>query len=386
MNIEFLNLRKSYLELKTEIDLAIAKVLDGGWYILGPEVEDFERKWADYCESEYAIGVGNGLDALFLSLLSFDIKKDDEIIVPANTYIATLLAIEKCGAKPILVEPNYQTYNLDDLKIEQVISKKTKAILPVHLYGQSANLDPILKISGKHNLFVLEDAAQAHGTFYKDKKIGGNGDAIAWSFYPGKNLGAFGDGGAITTNNKEIAEKIKLLRNYGSKIKYENELKGVNSRLDPIQAAVLKTKLKFLTSWNERRKKIASIYINELMEFNTNCLSESEGIITNDFPIDKLVLPNQKSLNSSSWHLFTIRVKERDNLINHLKKAGIQSMIHYPIPPHLQKAYDNLGFKKGSFPITESIAETILSLPCGPHQTEKETHFVIEEIKKFLCN
>ena len=272
MKVQFLDVGRTYSEIKEEIDEAISEVLKSGWYILGKEVEKFEELWSSYCESKYAVGVASGLDSLILSLRALDIKEGDEVIVPSNTYIATWLAISAVGAKIIPIEPDENTHNIDVTKIDELINKRTKAIIPVHLYGQPADMNSILKIAKKYNLFVVEDAAQAHGATYNNKKIGSHGDIVCWSFYPGKNLGGFGDGGAITTNNYKIAEKIKLLRNYGSSKKYHNELKGFNSRLDPIQAAILRVKLNYLDKWNEKRRILANEYNKKLSKklFNTS--------------------------------------------------------------------------------------------------------------------
>jgi dTDP-4-amino-4,6-dideoxygalactose transaminase len=345
--IPFLDLRASYLELKTEIDAAVARVLESGWYILGPEVESFEAEFAVFCESRYSVGVANGLDALHLSLLAMDVGQGDEVIVPSNTYIATWLAVSQCGAIPIPVEPDERTYNIDPKRIEAAITSRTKVILPVHLYGQPADLDPILYIARKHKLRVLEDAAQAHGARYQGRPIGAHGDAVAWSFYPGKNLGAFGDGGAVTTNDPVIAERINVLRNYGSKIKYVNNLKGFNSRLDPIQAAVLRVKLKHLNNWNLRRRTIAGQYITRL----GGC---------------PFILPHVPEWAEPVWHLFVIRYPKRDDLARRLEKAGVASLIHYPIPPHMQTAFSEFGFLSESFPLAHLIAKEVLSLPIGP--------------------
>ena len=344
--IPFLDLRAGYLELKCETDAAIARVLGNGSYILGEEVEAFETEWSAYCEAKYAVGLANGLDALHLALLALDVGSGDEVIVPSNTYIATWLAVSQCGARPVPVEPDEYTYNIDPARIEAAITRRTKVILPVHLYGQPADLDPILTIAAKHGLRVLEDAAQAQGARYKSKRIGAHGDVVAWSFYPGKNLGAFGDGGAITTNNTEIADRIRVLRNYGSRVKYVNEVIGYNSRLDPIQAAVLRVKLRVLDLWNRRRNVIATKYLN---------------VIDPNF-----TLPHVPNYVDPVWHLFVIRHLKRDGLQQQLTKAGIGSMIHYPIPPHLQTAYTGLGFKLGDFPIAEAMANQVLSLPIGP--------------------
>jgi len=352
----------AYKELQPEIDRAIKRVLSSGWYILGSEVDEFELAFSRYCESKYAVGVGNGLDALHLALLAMGVKPGDEVIVPSNTYIATWLAVSQCGATPIPVEPIEATYNINPEMIEDSITSRTKVILPVHLYGQPADLDPILAIAHKHGLRVLEDAAQAHGAYYKGKRIGGHGDAIAWSFYPGKNLGALGDGGAVTTNDVEIADCIRVLRNYGSRIKYKNEIQGFNSRLDPIQAAILQVKLAYLDEWNARRKVIAKKYLE--------ALSDTE-----------LVLPQVPEWAEPVWHLFVIRSPKRETLQQHLRDASIGTMIHYPIPPHLQRAYVDLGFSEGCFPIAEAVANEVLSLPIGPHLEMEDADVVISSIK-----
>lgn len=346
MQIPFLDVGAAYKELKTEIDAAIARVLDSGLYILGPEVEAFEQEWAQYCEAKHAIGVANGLDALHLALLAMDVGPGDEVIVPSNTYIATWLAVSQCGATPVPVEPIEATYNINPELIEAAITPRTKVILPVHLYGQPADLDPILAIARKHGLRVLEDAAQAHGARYKGRRIGAHGDAVAWSFYPGKNLGALGDGGAVTTNDPEIADRIRVLRNYGSRVKYVNEVKGFNSRLDPIQAGVLRVKLLALDEWNDRRKVIARKYL--------------EGLAGS-----RVVLPKVPEWADPVWHLFVIRHQERDGLMKRLTESGVGTMIHYPIPPHLQEAYAEIVFEVGAFPLAERMAAEVVSLPIG---------------------
>ena len=350
MKVPFLDLRAAYLELKPEIDAAIARVLDSGWYILGEEVEAFEAEWANYCEAKYAVGLANGLDALHLALLALGVGPGDEVIVPSNTYIATWLAVSQCGAKPVPVEPDERTYNIDPARIETAITPRTKVILPVHLYGQPADLDPILAIASKHGLRVLEDAAQAHGARYKGKRIGAHGDVVAWSFYPGKNLGALGDGGAITTNDPQIADRVRVLRNYGSREKYVNEVQGYNSRLDPMQAAVLRVKLKVLDEWNGRRKAIAAQYLEGLKAV-------------------KVTLPHVPDYAAPVWHLFVIRHPNRDQFQMRLAGAGIGTMIHYPIPPYLQDAYAQYAYLEGSFPITEAAAQQVNSLPIGPHHS-----------------
>lgn len=362
MNIPFLDLNATYLEIQSGIDAAIQRVLDSGWYVLGEEVDAFECEYAAYCEAKYCVGVANGLDALHLALLALGVGAGDEVIVPSNTYIATWLAVSQCGATPVPVEPDAATYNIDPARIEAAITPHTKAILPVHLYGQPADMDPILAIARKHGLKVLEDGAQAHGARYKGKRIGAHGDVVAWSFYPGKNLGAFGDGGAITTDDEDIAERICVLRNYGSRVKYVNDVRGFNSRLDPIQAAVLRVKLKVLDVWNARRASIASRYQTELVNIS-------------------LALPFVPEWAEPVWHLYVVQHAQRDVLQKQLGEAGIGSLIHYPIPPHLQHAYVSAGFVKGQFPIAEQIANNCLSLPIGPHLDEAGTSTVIAVLK-----
>ncbi len=344
MSIPFLDLKASYLELKNEIDTAVARVLDSGWYILGSEVECFEEEFASFCDTNHAIGVADGLDALHLALRAMDVGPGDEVIVPSNTFIATWLAVSECGATPVPVEPDMMAYNLDPLKLEEAITPKTKAIIPVHLYGHPADLDPILSIAQKYNLWVLEDAAQAHGARYKSKRIGGHGDAAAWSFYPGKNLGAIGDGGAVTTRHADLAEKIRELRNYGSKEKYFHNIKGFNSRLDPLQASVLRVKLAKLDEWNARRNQIAQSYLSSIRNPN-------------------IILPRVAEYADPVWHLFVVRTEHRLALQKHLTDAGISTLIHYPIPPHQQKAYA-MDIR---MPLAEALASQILSLPIGPH-------------------
>ena len=346
MQIPFLDVGAAYKELKPEIDAAIARVLDSGWYILGPEVHAFEAEYAAYCEAEHAIGVANGLDALHLALLAMGVGPGDEVIVPSNTYIATWLAVSQCGATPVPVEPVEATYNIDPARIEAAITPATRVILPVHLYGQPADLDPILAIARKHGLRVLEDAAQAHGARYKGRRIGAHGDAVAWSFYPGKNLGALGDGGAVTTNDPKLADRIRVLRNYGSRVKYVNEVKGFNSRLDPIQAAVLRVKLRVLDEWNARRRGIAQRYL--------------EGLAGSG-----LVLPQVPEWAEPVWHLFVVRHPQRDALVQRLNESGVGTLIHYPVPPHLQAAYAEMGFGVGAFPVAERMAGEVVSLPMG---------------------
>lgn len=358
MKVPFLDLKASYLEMQPEIDAAIKRVLESGLYILGEEVNSFEREFSSYCEAKYCVGLANGLDALHLALLALGVKEGDEVIVPSNTYIATWLAVSQCGATPVPVEPDPATYNIDPSRIEAAITPLTKVILPVHLYGQPADMDAILAIAHKHGLKVLEDAAQAHGASYKGKRLGAHGDVVAWSFYPGKNLGAFGDGGAITTNDREIDERIRVLGNYGSRIKYINDTQGFNSRLDPIQAAVLRVKLRLLDTWNARRKNISKRYQTELINLG-------------------LILPFVPDWAESVWHLYVVQYPQRDDLQKKLSDAGIGTIIHYPIPPHLQQAYTELGFNQGKFPLTEKIANRCISLPIGPHLDQAAVTAVI---------
>ena len=362
MSVPFLDLKASYLELQTEIDVAIKRVLDSGWYILGEEVDAFEQEYADYCESKYCIGVANGLDALHLALLALGVGVGDEVIVPSNTYIATWLAVSQCGATPVPVEPDEATYNIDPALIEAAITSRTKVILPVHLYGQPADMTSILDIAQTHGLKVLEDGAQAHGARYKDKRIGAHGDVVAWSFYPAKNLGAMGDGGAVTTNDPVIAERISMLRNYGSREKYVNEVRGFNSRLDPLQAAVLRVKLKYLDEWNARRKHVAVQYL--------------EG-----FADSGLMLPYVPDWADPVWHLFVVGHPQREVLQQHLQESGIETQIHYPIPPHKQQAYEDFGFSDENLPLSSRMASELLSLPIGPHLDQFSVNSVISMVK-----
>jgi dTDP-4-amino-4,6-dideoxygalactose transaminase len=348
VQIPFLDLRAPYDELRAEIDAAVGRVLESGWYILGEEVAAFESVFADYCEARHCVGVANGLDALHLALRAMDIGPGDEVIVPSNTYIATWLAVSHAGAVPVPVEPVEATYNIDPARIEAAITGRTKAILPVHLYGQPADLDPVLDIARRHGLRVLEDAAQAHGAQYKGRRLGAHGDAAAWSFYPGKNLGAMGDGGAVTTNDAALAERIRVLGNYGSRAKYVNQERGFNSRLDPIQAAILGVKLGHLDDWNDRRRAVAAAY--------------AEGLAGTG-----LILPHVPDWVEPVWHLYVVRSPERDELRARLTNAGVGTLIHYPVPPHMQAAYAGLGIAPGALPIARNLADEALSLPIGPH-------------------
>lgn len=361
--IPFLDINALYLEIQEELDYAYRRVMESGWYILGRESEDFEKEFAQYCGVKQCVGVGNGLEALHLIIRAMGIGPGDEVIVPANTYIATWLAVTYAGATPVPVEPDERTYNIDFNRIEEAVTPRTRAILPVHLYGQPADMEPIIEIAQKYNLRVIEDAAQAHGARYKGKRTGGLGDAAGFSFYPAKNLGAFGDGGAITTNDDGLAEQVRALRNYGSRKKYYNEYKGFNSRLDELQAAFLRVKLKKLDDWNSRRRQIADVYLKEL-----------KGV-------EQIVLPYVPQWAEPVWHLFVIRSSKRDALQKYLDQNGIQTMIHYPVPPHKQQAYREMNHL--NLPITESIHREVLSLPMGPAMTTREVHDVVGQLLKF---
>lgn len=358
MSVSFLDLKAINLSYRNDFHVALDRVLDSGWLVLGKEVEAFEQEFASYCGVNHCIGVGNGLEALHLVLRAWDIGKGDEVIVPSNTYIATWLAVSYAGATPVPVEPDPATYNIDPNRIETAITSHTKAIIPVHLYGQPADMDAVMSIADKHGLKVLEDAAQAHGARFKEKRTGGLGHAAGFSFYPVKNLGALGDGGAITTNDQELADRVRVLRNYGSRFKYYNEVKGFNSRLDELQAAFLRAKLPYLDADNARRSEIASLY--------------QEGLTGSAF-----ILPSTLLSINPVWHLYVVRSTNRNIVRQHLESVGIETMIHYPIPPHLQGAYLFMNISKGAYPIAEQTADELLSLPMGPHLTDEEVEFII---------
>lgn len=366
MTIPFLDLKAAYTELKSELDAAYCRVMESGWYILGQEVEAFEGEFAVYCGAQHCIGVGNGLDALHLILRGYGIGPGDEVIVPSNTYIATWLAITFAGAIPVPVEPLERTHNLDPGRIEGAITPQTRAIVPVHLYGQPADMDPILKIAGQYGLKVIEDAAQAHGAQYKGHRVGGLGNAAGFSFYPVKNLGALGDAGAVVTNDQELAGKVRAQGNYGSRTKYYHEVKGVNSRLDALQAAFLRVKLKHLEEWNTRRRACARRYLEGLAD------------------ISELTLPYVPEWAEPAWHLFVVRHLRRDSLQKHLTKSGIGTQIHYPVPPHLSEAYAEEGWKVGDFSMSERLANTVLSLPMGPHLESSLQDEVIDSVKQYF--
>jgi dTDP-4-amino-4,6-dideoxygalactose transaminase len=361
MNIPFLDLGVAYHELKSDIDAAVASSMASGWYIGGPEVEAFEQEFADYTQAQHCVGVANGLDALHLALRAMNVGPGDEVIVPSNTFIATWLAVGQCGARPVPVEPNIHTFNIDPALIEAAITPRTKAIIPVHLYGQPADMDPILVLARKHSLLVLEDGAQAHGASYKGKRLGAHGDAVAWSFYPGKNLGAMGDGGAVTTNDPTIAERLRVLSNYGSRVKYVNDVQGYNSRLDPLQAAILRVKLAHLDEWNERRRRVATAFLSKI----------ASPLVTLPY-----VIPH----SDPAWHLFVLRVADRASTQQFLQNAGITTMIHYPIAPHQQKAYD----LKIKLPIAEQLAQEVVSLPISPHLSAESIEFIIKTVNSYV--
>ena len=364
MEVPFASFKPMEHELDKDIRNAFERVYGRSIYIGGAEDENFEKAFSKYCGVKYCTGAGNGLDALMLSLKALDIGEGDEVIVPSNTYIATALAVTYVGAHPVFVEPDIRTYNINPERIEEAITEKTKAIMPVHLYGQACDMDPILSIAKKYGLFVVEDCAQAHGATYKGKKIGSFGDAAGFSFYPGKNLGALGDAGAAVSNNKDLIEKIRALGNYGSDYKYHHIYKGNNSRLDELQAAFLSAKLPHLDQMNSERRKIAKKYM--------------DGINN-----DKVILPYVIKDAVPVWHIFSVRSQFRDELEKYLNDKGIGTNKHYPIPMHLQKCYSDLGFKEGDFPIAEEISRTQLSIPMFYGMTDQEIQYVIDTVNAF---
>jgi len=365
-NVPFLDLKAQYQSIKSEVDEAIQSVVESSAFVKGPAVRQFQKNFAEYCGAKYAVGVANGSDALYLALRALGIGAGDEVITTPDTFIATTEAITLTGAQVVFVDVNPKTYNIDISKIEEKITTKTKAIIPVHLFGQPADMEPILEIAQKHNLKVIEDAAQAHGAFYHGKRVGTFGDVACFSFYPGKNLGAYGDGGAVVTNNEEIATQVEKIADHGSFKKYIHEVEGVNSRLDSIQAAVLDVKLKYIDQWNESRRKNAYIY-NEM-------LKKTDGVTT---PVE---LENTKPV----YHLYVIQVENRDNLQKKLSDAGIASGIHYPYSLHLTPAYQYLGLKRGSFPVAEKCADRFLSLPMYPELTESMIKTVCDAVRNFV--
>lgn len=364
MKVPFVTFKPLEKELDKDLRDAFERVYDRSWYIEGVEDEAFEKAFAEYCNSKYCVGVGNGLDSLFLALKAMGIKEGDEVIVPSNTYIATALAVTYTGATPVFVEPDIRTFNIDPTKIEAAITDKTKAIMPVHLYGQACDMDPIMNIAKKYDLYVVEDCAQAHGAKYNGKVIGSFGDAAGFSFYPGKNLGALGDAGATVTNNEELAKKVRALGNYGSDYKYHHIYQGNNSRLDELQAAFLAAKLPHLNKVNVERRKIAQKYL--------------DGINN-----PEIILPFVPEYAEPVWHIFGIRCNRRDELEKFLNDVGISTNKHYPIPMHLQGCYVDLGFKKGDYPIAEEISKTELSIPMYYGMTDQEVQYVIDKINEF---
>lgn len=364
MKIPFVSFKPMERELDADLRAAFNRVFDASWYIEGKEDAAFEQAFAAYCESEYCVGCGNGLDGLMLPLKALGVGPGDEVIVPSNTYIASALAVTYVGATPVFVEPDIRTFNLDPAKIEEKLTERTKAIMPVHLYGQPCDMDPIMAIARKHGLFVIEDCAQAHGAAYHGKKIGSFGNAAGFSFYPGKNLGALGDAGATVTNNKALAEKVRALGNYGSDYKYHHIYQGNNSRLDELQAAFLSAKLPHLDRMNAERRRIAARYLGEISN-------------------PALVLPYVMDGVEPVWHIFAVRCQERDRLAEYLGENGISTNKHYPIPMHLQGAYADLNIPEGALPIAEEISRTQLSLPMYYGMTEEEISYVIEKLNAF---
>lgn len=363
--IPFLDVAAGYRELRDELDEAYRRVMDAGWFILGREVAAFETEFAAYCGVGHCITVGNGLDALHLALRALDIGAGDEVIVPANTFIATWLAVTYAGATPVAVDPDTGTFNVDPAKLEFAITPRTKAVIPVHLYGQPANMAAIREIADAHGLRIIEDAAQAHGARFAGRRAGSWGDCGCFSFYPGKNLGCFGDGGAVTTDDADLAERLRLLRNYGSREKYHHDLPGVNSRLDELQAAFLRVKLRFLDEWNDRRAAVARTY--------AEALADARGV----------TLPAVEVGAETVRHLFVVRHPQRDELQRHLAKRGIGAQVHYPVPPHRTQAYAAGGWLGGPLPVSEQLAAEVLSLPIGPHLSGNDVQEVCAAVSEF---
>ncbi len=365
MRVPFLDLQGLHREIDGELTAAVERVLRSGRYVLGEEVERFEAQFAGYCGVRYCVGVANGLEAIEIALQACGIGAGHEVIVPSNTFIATWLDVSRTGARPVPVEPRLGTYNVDPERIDDAITPRTRAIVPVHLYGQPADMDAIMQIASRHDLIVVEDAAQAHGARYRGKRAGSLGHAAAFSFYPAKNLGALGDAGAIMTNDPSIADRARLLRNYGSREKYVHQIEGRNSRLDPLQAALLAAKLVHLDAWNERRRAIAERYLKDLAAL----------------PLELPIVPDW---SEPAWHLFVVRSDARDRLRDWLSSTGIETLIHYPVPPHLQPAYAEMGLARGELPLAEHIHDTVLSLPIGPHMGEREANMVVEALRSAL--
>jgi dTDP-4-amino-4,6-dideoxygalactose transaminase len=369
--IPMVDLKKQYSSIKQEIDERVKAVLASASFILGPEVSEFEKEFAAFCSAEHAVGVSSGTAALALALLALDIGKDDEVITTPNTFIATAASVTHVGARPVLVDVDPESYNIDVSQIEGAITGKTRAIIPVHLYGQPAEMDAVIQVAKKYNLKVIEDACQAHGAEYRRRRVGVLSDISAFSFYPGKNLGAYGDGGAVVTNDTVLADKVKLLRNHGSSKKYYHETVGYTARLDEVQAAILRVKLRYLDGWNAKRRENARIYGECLRD-----LADRGSVIA----------PKEISWVKHVYHLYVIQVEEsiRDKLIERLNAKGIGAQIHYPIPIHLQKAYKHLGYKEGSFPVSEKLAKRIISLPMFPELERQEIEYIAQEIRASL--
>lgn len=366
MNVPFIDFKEQYHLIKEEVDVGLKKVFEKGDFILGEEEKQFEEEFARYCESKYAVGVNSGTDALSLTIAALELNKGDEVILPTFTFIATALCISYTGAKPVFVDIEDKTYNIDPSKLKKAITKKTKAVIPVHIYGQPANMNEITEVAKKKNITVIEDAAQAHGALYHGKKVGSLGDVACFSFYPTKSLGAFGDGGMIVTSNKDIYEKVLMLRDYGRVGRYEHKIKGFNSRLDTVQAVVLSAKLKRLDEWNRLRNDIAHCY-GELLQ-------NVKGVKMPIIPKDR----------SHVFQTYAIRLKNRDKVCEELKKQGVNVLIHYPIPLHLQEAYAELKHNKGDFPVAEKVANEILSLPMFPHMSKEQVEYVVECLKELV--
>ena len=367
MNVPFIDLKAQYESIRTEVASAIQEVLDKAAFAGGPFVAQFEQEFARFCQTQHAIGVGNGTDALWVALWGLGIGAGDEVITAPTTFIATAEAISLCGAKPVFVDVEEQTCNLDPALIEAAITPRTKAIIPVHLFGQTADMDPIIEIAKKHGLFVIEDACQAHGAEYKGRRAGSMGDAGCFSFYPGKNLGAYGEAGAVVTNNAELAEKLKVFRDHGQAKKYYHQIIGWNARMDGIQGAVLSVKLKYLPAWTEARRRNAALY-GELLS-----------------QVDTVRAPNEAGYAKHVYHIYAIRAHARDELISALGKKGIACGIHYPVPVHLQDAYKDLGLRRGSYPIAERCAEEFVSLPMFPELRKDQIEYVVNEVRNHLA-
>jgi dTDP-4-amino-4,6-dideoxygalactose transaminase len=364
MEIHFGDLRRQYLAIKDEIDQAVRETLQSGWFVLGRKVEEFEKAFAEYCGARFVVGVGSGTEGLHLALMVLEVGRGDEVITVANTCMPTVSAISLCGATVVLADVDQSSFTMDYHELERRISQRTRVIMPVHLYGQSADLEPIGAIAKKHGVAVVEDAAQAHGTEYHGKRIGSHGTLTCFSFYPSKNLGAFGDGGAVATDDEMFAEKLRMLRNYGQRDRYHHTIKGLNSRLDELQAAILNKKLKHLDAWNARRREIAQMYADQIKN-------------------QAVLLPLEQSYGKHVYHMYVVRVQRREEFQAFLASRGIETLIHYPIPVHLQESYRDLGYSEGDFPITETVAKEVVSLPIYPELTDKEVLHVSNVINEF---